>query len=128
VRAPGAGESLAAVSTSFWMDITESEVILEAGRQYLSRRGERVLVTEIDPTGAWPVHFVVMDGRYQGVGLRDGSRLKINGRATEPVGASFTDHWNDLVAEFQPDPSNTNARPVLHLRYGRKREPTRRAG
>jgi hypothetical protein len=103
-------------------------LILEAGRQYRSRRGERVLVTEIDPVGAWPVHFIVMDGRYQGVGRRDGSRLMINGRATEPVGESFTDHWNDLVAECPPDPSNSNARGVLHLRYAGKREPTRRAG
>jgi hypothetical protein len=54
-------------------------LILEVGRQYRSRRGERVLVTAIDLAGAWPVHFIVMDGRYQGVGLRDGSRLKING-------------------------------------------------
>jgi hypothetical protein len=102
-------------------------VVLEAGCQYRSRRGERVLVTEVDPVGAWPVHFIVMDGRYQGVGLRDGSRLKINGRATEPVGESFADHWNDLVAEWPADPSNSNARDVLHLRYAGKRELTRRA-
>jgi hypothetical protein len=103
-------------------------VILEAGREYRSRRGERVLVTEVDIAGPWPVHFVVMDGRYKGVGLRDGSRLKTNGRATEPVKEVFADHWNDLVAEWPGDPSNSNARPVLHLRYGQKREPTRLAG
>jgi len=85
----------------------ELRVIVEAGRQYRSRRGERVLVTAIDRAGPWPVHFVVMDGRYRGVGLRDGSRLKINGRATEPVGEAFADHWNDLVAEWSGEPTKS---------------------
>jgi hypothetical protein len=106
----------------------ELNVIVEAGRQYRSRRGERVLVTAIDPDGAWPVHFIVMDGRYKGVGIRDGSRLKINGRATEPVGEAFADHWNDLVAEWPVDLAKSKTRNMLHLPYARKHEPTRRAG
>jgi hypothetical protein len=103
-------------------------VILKAGCEYRSRRGERVLVTAVDSAGPWPVHFVVMDGRYRGVGLKDGSRLKTNGRATEPVGESFADHWNDLVKEWASDPSNSNTRDVLHLRYAGKSEPTRQVG
>jgi hypothetical protein len=102
-------------------------MIVDAGRQYRSRRGERVLVTEIDPAGAWPVHFIVMDGRYQGVGLRDGSRLKINGRATEPVGESFADHWNDLVEEWPVDLAESKRREELHLSYAQNNEPRRRA-
>jgi hypothetical protein len=96
-------------------------VIVKAGHQYRSRRGERVLVTAIDPAGAWPVHFIVMDGRYKGVGLRDGSRLMINGRATEPIGEAFADHWNDLVAEWPVDLAKSETRSVLHLPYARKR-------
>jgi len=92
-------------------------VIVEAGRQYRSRRGERVQVTGIDTVGDWPVHFIVMDGPYQGVGLRDGSRLKLNGRATEAVAEGYADHWNDLVSEWPADPSNSNARDVVHSRY-----------
>jgi hypothetical protein len=106
----------------------ELNVIVEAGRQYRSRRGERVLVTAIDPDGAWPVHFIVMDGRYKGVGLRDGSPLKINGRATEPVGETFANHWNDLVAEWPVDLAKSKPRKVLHLPYARKHEPRRRTG
>ena len=72
---------------------------LEVGKEYWSRRGERVLVTEIEPQGLWPVHFVVLTGPYKGVGARDGSRLMRNGRSQLlPDGAS-PDHWNDLVAE-----------------------------
>jgi hypothetical protein len=124
-----AGEFLTSVSIVLLdAHYGELKVIVKAGRQYRSRRGERVLVTEIDPTGAWPVHFVVMDGRYQGVGLRDGSRLKINGRATEPVGEAFADHWNDLVAECSVDLAKSKTRNVPHLSNARKREPTRRAG
>jgi hypothetical protein len=92
----------------------ELKLILEVGRQYRSRRGERVLVTAIDLAGAWPVHFIVMDGRYQGVGLRDGSRLKINGRATEPVGEAFADHWNDLIEEWSVDLAESETGDVLH--------------
>jgi hypothetical protein len=103
-------------------------VIVEAGRQYRSRRGERVLVTEIDPVGAWPVHFIVMDGRYQGVGRKDGSRLKIDGRATEPVGKTFANHWNDLVEEWSGDLAESKQREVLHLPYAQNNEPRRRAG
>jgi hypothetical protein len=73
---------------------------IEAGKEYRSRRGERVLVTEVEPGGLWPVHFIVMDGRYKGVGRRDGSRLTIDGRATLPTGPNPTDHLNDLVAEW----------------------------
>ena len=45
---------------------------LEAGKEYRSRRGERVLVTSVEPSGLRPVHFVVLDGPYKGVGERDG--------------------------------------------------------
>jgi hypothetical protein len=103
-------------------------MIVEAGRQYRSRRGERVQVTAVDTVGDWPVHFIVMDGRYQGVGLRDGSRLKLNGRATEAIAETYVDHWNDLVSEWSADPSNSNRRDVLHRPYARKRESTRRVG
>ena len=48
-------------------------VILEAGKVYRSRRGERVLVTAVENTGPRPVHFIVLDGPYKGVGRRDGS-------------------------------------------------------
>jgi hypothetical protein len=75
-------------------------VRVEAGKEYRSRRGERVLVTEVEPTGTWPVHFIVMDGPYKGVGKRDGSRLMIDGRATAPVRGVFQDHGNDLVEEW----------------------------
>jgi hypothetical protein len=75
-------------------------VEVEAGKEYRSRRGERVLVTEVEPTGTWPVHFIVLSGPYKGVGKRDGSRLMINGRATAPVRGIFRDHGNDLVEEW----------------------------
>ena len=78
---------------------------IEAGKEYRSRRGERVLVTEVEPTGLWPVHFIVMDGPYSGVGKRDGSRLMINGRSTGPRDGKFIDHANDLVAQW---PGNAN--------------------
>jgi len=78
-------------------------VILEAGKVYLSRRGERVEVTSVERTGDWPVHFIVLDGPYKGVGHSDGSRLRINGRATEPVNGIFKDHPNDLVTEWLGD-------------------------
>src|SRR6266852_40053 len=87
-------------------------MIVEAGHQYRSRRGERVLVTSIDPTGFWPVHFVVMDGPYKGVGRHDGSRLMINGRATGPVDGSFRDHWNDLVAKWSNDARSSPKPPA----------------
>ena len=73
---------------------------VEAGKEYRSRRGERVLVTEVEPTGTWPVHFIVMSGRYKGVGKHDGSRLMINGRSTAPVRGIFRDHGNDLIEEW----------------------------
>jgi len=74
-------------------------VKLEVGKQYLSRRGERVLVTAIDPTGRFPVHFVVLTGPYRGVGARDGSRLTREGRFLLRDDGSSPDHWNDLVAD-----------------------------
>ena len=77
-----------------------NQMKIEAGRIYLSRRGERILVTNVEATGPWPVHFVVLDGRYKGVGKRDGSRLTIEGRATSPVGGVQKDNWNDLTAEL----------------------------
>lgn len=87
-----------------------------------------MLVTEVEPTGIWPVHFIVMDGQYKGVGKRDGSRLMIDGRATEPVGETFADHWNDLVEEWSVDPAKGKTRNVLHPSNARQRKPTRRPG
>jgi len=78
-------------------------MLIRAGRQYRSRRGERVLVTEVESAGFWPVHFIVMDGRYKGVGARDGSRLTRDGHATEPVDGMYKDHLNDLVANWSDD-------------------------
>jgi len=78
-------------------------MIVEAGKEYRSRRGERVLVTEVEPTGQWPVHFIVLDGRYKGVGKRDGSRLSIEGRSMASQDGVFIDHLNDLVAEWSND-------------------------
>ncbi|MDB5393070.1 MAG: hypothetical protein JWM91_576 [Rhodospirillales bacterium] len=66
----------------------------------MSRRGERVLITAIDPEGVWPVHYVVLTGPYKGVGARDGSRLTRDGRARLLPDGTSPDHWNDLVAEY----------------------------
>jgi hypothetical protein len=74
---------------------------VQAGKQYLSRRGECVLVTAIEESSPWPVHFVVMDGPYKGVGKRDGSRLTIDGRALAPDEGSHRDHLNDLIAAWK---------------------------
>jgi hypothetical protein len=73
---------------------------IEAGKEYLSRRGERILVTNVEASGPWPVHFVVLDGRYKGVGKRDGSRLSIEGRTLSYVDGVPQDHWNDLTMEL----------------------------
>ena len=73
---------------------------LEAGHVYKSRRGERVLVTAIDPEGVWAVHYIVLSGPYKGVGARDGSRLTREGRARLLPDGSSPDHWNDLVEEY----------------------------
>lgn len=62
-----------------------------------------MLVTAVETTGPRPVHFIVMDGPYKGVGKRDGSRLTIAGRATEPINGIFEDHGNDLIAEWPSD-------------------------
>jgi hypothetical protein len=78
-------------------------MIIEEGKEYRSRRGERVLITSVELTGEWPAHFVVLDGPYKGVGSKDGSRLRIDGRSTEPVDGRFKDHWNDLVAKWSDD-------------------------
>jgi hypothetical protein len=75
-----------------------------------------VLVTEVEPTGTWPVHFVVMDGRYKGVGKNDGSRLMINGRATAPIGGIFRDHWNDLIEEL-PGGATVSTDPPVRSSY-----------
>jgi len=96
-------------------------MIVEAGKEYRSRRGERVLVTSVEPTGEWPVHFVVLDGPYKGVGSRDGSRLRIDGRATQPVEETFRDHWNDLVAIWSDDVKVSLLPPV----ECRQRQPPR---
>lgn len=73
---------------------------IEVGREYRSRRGERVLITAIDAEGVWPIHYVVLSGPYKGVGARDGSRLTRDGRARLLPDGSSPDHWNDLVAEY----------------------------
>jgi hypothetical protein len=73
---------------------------IQAGKEYRSRRGERVLVTAVEESSPWPVHFIVMDGRYKGVGKRDGSRLTIDGRALAPDAGSRRNHWNDLIAAW----------------------------
>lgn len=72
---------------------------MQVGRQYYSRRGERVLVTAIEPKGRFPVRFVVLTGPYKGVGARDGSRLTVDGRFLLRDDGSSPDHWNDLIAE-----------------------------
>ena len=74
---------------------------IEVGREYRSRRGERVLITAIDPQGLWSIHYVVLTGRYKGVGARDGSRLTHNGRTCLLPDGTSPDHWNDLVAEYE---------------------------
>lgn len=76
---------------------------LEVGRDYKSRRGERVRVTGIDPEGLWPVHYVVLTGPYKGVGARDGSRLTREGRARLLPDGTSPDHSNDLVEEYVDD-------------------------
>ncbi len=78
---------------------------IEVGREYLSRRGERVVVTAIEPQGRWPVRFEVLSGRYKGVGVRDGSRLTLEGRSQLGEDGSSLDHGNDLVA-YYPGSSN----------------------
>ncbi|MDB5396367.1 MAG: hypothetical protein JWM91_3873 [Rhodospirillales bacterium] len=77
------------------------EVELEVGKDYWSRRGEQVRVTAIEPQGLRPVHFVVLTGRYKGVGANDSSRLTRNGRWLMQEDGTSPDHWNDLVAEFE---------------------------
>ena len=72
---------------------------LEVGKQYYSRRGERVLITSIDRDGRFPVHFVVLTGPYRGAGARDGSKLTREGRFLLRDDGTSPDHWNDLVAE-----------------------------
>ena len=88
-------------------NIRGNRVKIEAGREYLSRRGERVMITAVDPHGLWPVHYVVLTGPYKGVGARDGSRLTREGRACLLPDGSSPEHWNDLVAEYVP-PAETN--------------------
>jgi uncharacterized protein involved in tellurium resistance len=105
----------------------ENGVILEAGKVYRSRRGERVLVTAVENTGPRPVHFIVLDGPYKGVGRRDGSRLTIDGRATEPVNGVFEDHLNDLIAEWPDDHAEVAVRTAVKLPEARKPEPRRQA-
>ena len=101
---------------------------VEAGKEYRSRRGERVLVTEVEPSGDWPVHFIVLDGPYKGGGKRDGSRLTIEGRSMAPKDRVFRDHLNDLVAEWSDDRTQGETRNVAYLPPAQKCEPMRRAG
>ena len=63
------------VTLSLKTTVRGGGVKLDAGHVYKSRRGERVLVTAIDPEGVWAVHYIVLSGPYKGVGARDGSRL-----------------------------------------------------
>ncbi len=93
---------------------------ITAGKVYVSRRGERVLISSVEATGEWPVHFVVLDGRYKGVGQHDGSRLRIDGRAKEPVDGIPVDHWNDLVAEAEGDDAAANEDNVVSLQFHEK--------
>ena len=87
-------------------DREDDGVKLEAGKQYLSRRGEHVLITAIEPEGRFPVRFVVLDGPYKGAGARDGSRLTIEGRFQLLEDGTSPEHWNDLVAEArEPAPA-----------------------
>ena len=72
---------------------------LELRNQYLSRRGERVLITAIEPEGRFPVRFIVLTGPYRGAGARDGSKLTREGRFLLRDDGSSPDHWNDLIAE-----------------------------
>jgi hypothetical protein len=74
-------------------------VKLEADKQYLSRRGERILITAIEPEGRFPVRFVVLTGPYRGVGARDGSKLTRDGKFLLREDGTSPDHWNDLVTE-----------------------------
>jgi hypothetical protein len=90
-------------------DGVATEVELEVGKDYLSRRGEQVRITEIEPQGLRPVHFVVLTGRYKGVGAKDGSRLARNGRWLLQEDGTSKDHWNDLVAEFESPQENTKS-------------------
>ena len=76
---------------------------IDVGKEYLSRRGERVLITAIDPQGDLPVHFVVLSGRYKGVGARDGSRLTRDGRAMFNAEGNAPEHLNDLVSVCEPE-------------------------
>jgi hypothetical protein len=92
-------------------------VKITAGKIYISRRGERVLVSSVEARGEWPVHFVVLDGRYKGVGQHDGSRLRIDGRAKEPVDGVPVDHWNDLVVEAASDEAAANEDNVVNLQF-----------
>ena len=70
---------------------------LKVGEDYLSRRGEQVRITEIEPNGLWPVHFLVLTGPYKGVGAKDDSRLMRDGRWLLPKDGKPQDHGNDLV-------------------------------
>jgi hypothetical protein len=74
-------------------------VKLQIEKQYLSRRGERVLITAIEPEGRFPVRFVVLTGPYRGAGARDGSKLTREGRFLLRDDGTSPDHWNDLIAE-----------------------------
>ena len=74
---------------------------LAVGNQYLSRRGEHVLVTAIEPDGRFPVRFVVLTGPYRGAGARDGSKLTREGRFLLRDDGTSPDHWNDLIAEVR---------------------------
>jgi hypothetical protein len=74
------------------------------------------------------VHFIVLDGRYKGVGRNDGSRLMIDGRATAPSNGISKDHWNDLVAQLPSDQDPVGSGNVVHLAPSRNSELKCRAG
>jgi hypothetical protein len=104
IDSTNAQSTFLAFRTNFTLiiSIRHNHVKIESGREYLSRRGERVMITAVDPEGQWPVHYVVLTGPYKGVGARDGSRLTREGRASLLPDGNSPDHWNDLVAEYVP--------------------------
>lgn len=81
---------------------------IEAGKRYLTRRGEIVTVLTIDPAGGfptetklsepaaeWPVVIRVDSGQWAGLT----SRLRADGRA-QIVRGEVVEHDNDIMAEI----------------------------
>jgi len=85
----------------------EAMMNIQSGKQYFTRRGERVTVLTIDPNGRfpteatltestveWPVVIRIESGRWQGLT----SRLMLDGHAKQVAG-QIVEHENDIVAE-----------------------------